>query len=234
MKPSIFEYNGKKITFEFSDGNRMVNATEMAKPFGKLVADFLRLKTTQPYIALLEKRYGISHIGQNKQEREILRVVKGGDTDLQGTWMDEKLALKFASWLSPEFELWVYDRIEELLLKGTVSIKPSNPKGFAQTLRLLAEKFEEQEQINLDHHNRISEIESKLISSDDNYYTIAGFCSLHKIHCPLESAKAWGKLSTALSNERGYPTGIAHDERYGKVKTYHKDVLKVTVLGLPF
>jgi hypothetical protein len=29
--------------------------------------------------------------------------------------MDKKLALKFAVWLSPEFELWVYDRIQELL-----------------------------------------------------------------------------------------------------------------------
>lgn len=27
---------------------------------------------------------------------------------LQGSWMDEKLALKFAAWLSPRFELWVW------------------------------------------------------------------------------------------------------------------------------
>ncbi|MEO1256856.1 MAG: KilA-N domain-containing protein, partial [Bacteroidota bacterium] len=45
----------------------MVNATQMAKPFkGKLVADFLRLKTTKEYILLLEERYGDSHIADSQ------------------------------------------------------------------------------------------------------------------------------------------------------------------------
>ena len=42
---------------------------------------------------LAESRYGDSH---NEGKREVLRVVRGGTPDLQGTWMDEKLALKFA------------------------------------------------------------------------------------------------------------------------------------------
>ena len=29
------DYEGHKISFEFADGNKMINATEMAKPFGK-------------------------------------------------------------------------------------------------------------------------------------------------------------------------------------------------------
>lgn len=37
-----FEYDGIPISFEFSDGNKMINAMEMAKPFGKPVANFLR------------------------------------------------------------------------------------------------------------------------------------------------------------------------------------------------
>lgn len=88
---TIFEYEGQNISFEFADGNKMVNATQMAQPFkGKMVAGFLRLKGTKEYIQLLEERYGNSHIAN----REVLRVVKGGDAaeGLQGTWMDEKLA----------------------------------------------------------------------------------------------------------------------------------------------
>ena len=58
-----FDYEGQQISFEFADGNKMINATEMAKPFkGKMVADFLRLKSTKDYITLLEERYGNSHI----------------------------------------------------------------------------------------------------------------------------------------------------------------------------
>jgi len=75
-----FDYKNTPISFEFSDGNKMINATEMAKPFGKLVADFLRLKSTRAFIPLLEKRYGNSHIAH---KREVIRVVKGGKKELQ-------------------------------------------------------------------------------------------------------------------------------------------------------
>jgi hypothetical protein len=99
------DYEGNKISFEFAYSNKMINATEMAKPFGKLVGGFLRLQSTKDFIFLLENRYADLH---NVTKREVLRVVQGGFAEFQGTWMDEKLALKFAAWLSPEFELWVY------------------------------------------------------------------------------------------------------------------------------
>lgn len=233
---TIFDYEGQRISFEFADGNKMINATEMAKPFkGKMVADFLRLKGTKDYITLLEERYGDSHIAPH---REVLRVVKGGDAaeGLQGTWMDELLALKFAAWLSPRFELWVYDRIQELLTTGQTQLKEIAPSGFAATLRLLAQQWEKQEQINEDVREeldktaeRLDELESKIISVDDHYYTIAGYCNLHKIPCPLHKAKEWGKAATALSRQRQIPTGTAHDERYGKVRTYHEEVLKAVI-----
>jgi hypothetical protein len=168
--------------------------------------------------------------------KEVLRVVKGGEPHLQGTWMDEKLALKLASWLSPEFELWVYDRIQELLTTGKTELTNVPPKGFSATLRLLAEQWEQQEQINSEVRSeldqtasRLEDLEAKIISSDENYYTIAGFCSLNRIDCPLQKAKAWGKLATSLSQEMGHETGIAHDERYGRVKTYHSSVLEKTI-----
>ncbi len=229
-----FDYEGQQISFEFSDGNKMINATEMAKPFkGKLAGDFLRLKTTKDFILALESRYGNSHNGAN---REVLRIIQGGTPELQGTWMDELLALKFASWLSPYFEIWVYDRIQELLTTGVTRLQGIPPSGFAATLRLLAEQWEKQEHINenvreeLDKTaQRLDELESKIISVDDHYYTIAGYCNLHKIPCPLHQAKEWGKTAAALSRQKDVPTGTAHDERYGQVRTYHEDVLKEVI-----
>jgi hypothetical protein len=226
-----FNYNQNSIRFEFKDGNRMINATEMAKPFGKRVGDFLRLDGTKLYVELLEKRYVDSLNVDNQQvNKEVLRIVKGGtDAQLQGTWMDEKLALKFAAWLSAEFELWVYDRIQELLLTGITELKSTAPEGFATTLRLLADKFEEQEKVNTNHNQRITEIEAKILSSDENYYTIAGYCSKNRIDCPLQKAKIWGKLATSLSREMNHETGVAHDERYGQVRTYHVNVLEKAI-----
>jgi hypothetical protein len=231
---TIFDYEGQDISFEFADGNKMVNATQMAKPFkGKMVADFLRLKQTKEYILALESRYGDSHNGRNK---EVLRVVQGGTPELQGTWMDELLALKFASWLSPHFEIWVYDRIQELLTRGETRLQDIPPSGFAATLRLLAEQWEKQEQINEEVRDeldqtaeRLDQLEAKIISVDDHYYTIAGYCNLHKVPCPLHQAKAWGKVATSLSHQKNIPTGTAHDERYGKVRTYHEEILKAVI-----
>ena len=39
MKTKTFEVNGKTIDFEINDKNVMVNATQMAKIFGKDVPD---------------------------------------------------------------------------------------------------------------------------------------------------------------------------------------------------
>ncbi len=231
-----FEYEGQAITFEFDDGNKMINATEMAKPFGKLVGNFLKSQHAQDYILLLEERYSKWNIGS--KSREVVRVIKGGaDTQLQGTWMDEKLALKFAAWLSPEFELWVYDRIQELLTTGKAELQGFQPTGIIKSLRLIVEQLEQQDQFNEKVKNeleitaqRLDELEAKIVSVDDNYYTIAGYCSLMKKPCPLHLAKEWGKSATALSKQQNIPTGTAHDERYGMVRTYHKDVLKAVIL----
>ncbi len=231
-----FEFEGQTISFEFSDGNKMINASEMAKPFEKRVNNFLQNKETQEYITLLESRYWNSSIGGNTGAREVLRVVKGGQPELQGTWMDEKLALKFAAWLSPEFELWVYDRIQELLTTGKAELQGFQPTGIIKSLRLIVEQLEQQDQFNEKVKNeleitaqRLDELEAKIVSVDDNYYTIAGYCTLIKKPCPLHLAKEWGKQATALSKQQGTPTGTAHDERYGMVRTYHQDVLKVVI-----
>lgn len=115
-----FQYQNSPITFS-KDGDVMVNATQMAKPFGKkLPADFLRLGQTQDFIDALSTRYGISHT-------DISNVANGGTNP--GTWMHQKLALKFAGWLSPEFELWVYDRIEELLTTGKTELAPKSKEA---------------------------------------------------------------------------------------------------------
>ena len=87
---------------------------------------------------------------------------------------------------------------------------------------MIVEQLEQQEQFNIEVRQdvdfiseRMDELEAKITSTDDNYYTIAEYCSLNKIPCPLHKAKAWGKEATTLSRQRGITTGAAHDERFG-------------------
>lgn len=111
--PHVFNYMGNEITF-LNGESVMVNATEMAKAFGKQPVHFLRNEQTQLFISAL----------RNRSLAEAVTVTQGGSRP--GTWMHQKLALKFAAWLSPDFELWVYDRIEELLKHGATALNPES------------------------------------------------------------------------------------------------------------
>jgi len=224
-----FEYKEQSISFEFEDGNRMINATEMAKPFKKRVNDFLRLQGTKDYIILLESRYGDSRNGVNKQ---VLRIIQGGSPELQGTWMDEKLALKFASWLAPEFELWVYDRIEELLKTGKTELDTRPSLNIIKSIRLIADQLEAHEKdIQViktevkEIKDYVGDLEAKILSIDENYYTISGYCALYNINCPLNLAQRWGYNATKLSNQLKVAIGKAYDAKYGEINSYHKDIL---------
>jgi phage antirepressor YoqD-like protein len=107
-KLNKFNYNGNEITFDLGNGQVMVNATEMAKPFGKSVSEWKRLPSTEQFIEALELNRGLSHIWIESQ-----RGKHGG-----GTWIHEDLAIEFARWLSPDFTIWCNDRIKELLTHG--------------------------------------------------------------------------------------------------------------------
>lgn len=87
----------------------MVNATEMAKFFGKTPKDWLRTDASKEFINTLS---AVRQICQT----ELVSVRQGGDPKMQGTWMHEDAALEFARWLSPAFAIWCNDRIKELLI----------------------------------------------------------------------------------------------------------------------
>ena len=103
---TTFSYAGSKITFANESGVR-VNATQMAKPFGKTPKDWLRTDAAKEFIATLSAVRQICLTG--------LVIKKQGGNGEQGTWMHEDVALEFARWLSPKFAIWCNDRIKELL-----------------------------------------------------------------------------------------------------------------------
>ncbi len=51
----IFTYNNHQITFDFNGISRMINATEMAKVFGKKTQRFMKSQATKAYLSALEE-----------------------------------------------------------------------------------------------------------------------------------------------------------------------------------
>ncbi|WEX16255.1 KilA-N domain-containing protein [Pseudomonas sp. G11] len=103
------DFEGQLVRFN-TDG--WINATEVAKRFGKKPVEWLRLPATERYIAALAKamhlggKVGLSHFGLVVTER-------GGKA--AGTWLHPKLGVRFAQWLDDDFAVWCDTQIDALL-----------------------------------------------------------------------------------------------------------------------
>ncbi|MCT4590496.1 MAG: phage antirepressor KilAC domain-containing protein [Carboxylicivirga sp.] len=117
MENKVFYYNGANITFQLGNGDVMVNATQMAKSFGKQPSDWMKNKSAKEFIHSLS-------VVRNILRTDLVIVSQGGN--IQGTWMHEDVALEFARWLNPQFAIWCNDRIKELLKHGATAINPDD------------------------------------------------------------------------------------------------------------
>ena len=81
----------------------------MAKVFNKYPKDFLMLENTKAFISEAIKKENSPFLGIEKEEDLVISRQKSG------TFMHRVLALKFAAWLNPRFELWVFSTIDQLL-----------------------------------------------------------------------------------------------------------------------
>jgi hypothetical protein len=145
MIPNIvsFYYNGTPIEFELTPNSVMANATEMAKPFGKKALEYLSNQQTIDFIEECckdenfykimgldepistlknDSEGGNSHLQKEESDtkKEIedrkscfVKVIHGGAH--RGTWMHRYLAIDFARWLNPAFNLWVTMIIDNII-----------------------------------------------------------------------------------------------------------------------
>lgn len=102
---SVMGYNGSDIAFEEINGKIMINATQMAKPFGKTPKDWLRTQQAKDLVNVVAAR----HICLPTE----LQIVRNGGKNY-GTFFQKNVALFFAQWLSPEFYLACNEKLEEL------------------------------------------------------------------------------------------------------------------------
>ncbi|MBO7595344.1 MAG: phage antirepressor KilAC domain-containing protein [Salinivirgaceae bacterium] len=133
-----FNYEGCGITFQTGDGV-MVNATQMAKQFGKLPNDWLRLPGTQEFINELL----IARKSRNCDYQAVITRAGAPETG-GGTWLHEDAAIEFARWLSPKFAIWCNDRIKELLTTG-VATASDDDAAILHAMQVLQRRVEARE-----------------------------------------------------------------------------------------
>lgn len=158
----IFQYNGSDITFN-SGQSVMVNATQMAKPFGKRPAKWLELPSTKEFLSKL--------IAIRKSDTDMVVTESGGATGGKKgggcTWMHEDVALEFARWLSPEFAIWCNDRIKELLRHGmtatpqTIDAIIADPAAGIRLLQALQQERDERQRLQQENAEQAATLEQR-------------------------------------------------------------------------
>ena len=160
MKNEIvnFIYDSKPVDFNITNKNVMVNATQMAKLFGKEVKHFNENDSTEKFINACLNSRNSDFLGVKNREDLIDSKQKSG------TWMHRILAIKFAAWLNPDFEVWVYVTIDKLMNGYVNEIK----EAIHEKLTLEQEILKKREEILLKNPEMADffELENKLKDAD--------------------------------------------------------------------
>lgn len=210
-------YNACKKHMDYVDeinGVMMANATLMAGAFNKRPSDIFKTITWQEFETAL--------CIDSDLRLEDIRSVKNGEKG--GSWIHQELVVEFARRLNPKFALWCNRRIAELMKNGNTQLRPMSMEEMMiaqlqaqiQTKKELAEIRQE-----------VKEIAAKAITSPVDYFTIAGYASLHGKRVDLREAATRGREASRICKDNGWMTGSVVDPRFGSVKTYPKEALEI-------
>lgn len=119
-------------TSVFEVVNGQINLTKICQHFNKQVKRWLANPSTKSFINALESVDGKSVLTQNI----------GNNGKEQGTFGNRQVALKLAQWISPEFEVFCIQKLDELFQTGKTELnsKPISRKELA--LMVIAQEEE--------------------------------------------------------------------------------------------
>lgn len=112
-----FSYNGNDVLFD-TKGDVMVNATQLAKIYGKRPNDYLSLPATNQLIKAITRKYGIS-------ENQLVTSKAGSSQNGGGTWMHRLIVVDFCQWLDIDLKLWCTEKLDELMRYGMTATQPT-------------------------------------------------------------------------------------------------------------
>ena len=72
----------------------------------------------------------------------------------------------------------------------------------------------------------MKQLEAKMATHNEDYYTIAGYASLRGLNVDINRANMLGRKASNVSRKYGYEIGKVQDPRFGTVNAYHVDILK--------
>lgn len=133
--------------------------------------------------------------------------------------LTKKECLYIATKFNDEARAKLILRWEELETKERQPLSP------AELILHQAQQLVNQEKKIQEHDDRLKELEAKAKTSPD-YFTVAGYGSLTGVSVNIKLASKIGRKATAICRANGIEMEETPDPRFGKVKTYPKEVLE--------
>jgi prophage antirepressor-like protein len=125
------------------------------------------------------------------------------------------------------FKKWLTSEVIPALRK-TGSYAIEQPKQMSQLEIVLAsaQALLEQSRHLAQLQAEVSDIKHRTASTQGEFFTIMGYASLMRRKIDAKAAAALGKKATAESKAQGIPIENMPDPRYGRVNTYHREILE--------
>lgn len=103
----------------------------------------------------------------------------------------------------------------------------AKPMSQLDILAMSVALLQKQAQELLEVKSDIQELRAKQSIRDEAYYTVSGYASIRGIKIDSSRANLVGRKCVKESKEAGIDIGTVHDAHYGKINSYHLDVLSV-------
>lgn len=75
-------------------------------------------------------------------------------------------------------------------------------------------------------NERLTKIEAKITTKNEDYFTISGYSNIIGKKVPLQTAIALGRKAAKICVQRDIPMGNEYDAKYGFVKSYPTEILR--------
>lgn len=111
--------------------NGQINLTKICKHFGKRIDVWLKTKQTKAFLTSYCK---VTPNG-------AIQIILGKDKE-QGTFGTREVALKLAQWISPEFEVFCIQKLDELFQTGKTQLQPVKELTTLDILKLATGEIE--------------------------------------------------------------------------------------------
>jgi hypothetical protein len=132
-KNIVITYKGNQISMFSENRDDYINITEMAiaNRNRKSIRSWLRNKATLAFLTVWEQKHNRNFVGAHLGAEQIIEdrdevsiknwIEKTNAIGIRtrtgtyaGTYAHKDIAIKFAAWLNPEFELWLIEKVQEL------------------------------------------------------------------------------------------------------------------------